>query len=73
MKKVFLLVAVFLIGITTQAETKTNAENVTINPGKKHRYTNAQEITFVENAVLYAVKTDGSFSFEFLLGKVLKL
>ncbi len=66
MKKVFLLVAVFLIGITTQAETNTQAENVTSIPGKKHRYTNTQEITFVENGVLYAVTTDGSFSFEFL-------
>jgi hypothetical protein len=66
MKKVFLLVALFLSGIATQAETNTNAENVTIYPGKKHRYTNAQEITFVENGVLYAVTTDGSFSYEFL-------
>lgn len=67
MKKVFLLVAVFLVGITTQAETNTNTENVTINPGQNNRYTNAQEITFVENGVLYTVTTDGSFSFEFLL------
>ncbi len=66
MKKVFLLVAVFLVGITTQAETNTNTENVTINPGNTNRYTNAQEITFVENGVLYAVSTDGSFSFKFL-------
>jgi len=66
MKKVFLLVAVFLVGITTQAETNTNAESVTYNPGHQYRYTNAQEITFVENGVLYAVTTDGAFSFQFL-------
>ena len=66
MKKVFLLVAVFLMGITTQAETNTNAENVKLIPGTNNRYTSAQEITFVENGVLYAVTTDGSFSFEFL-------
>lgn len=66
MKKVFLLVAVFLVGITTQAETNTKAENVTFNPGSTYRYTNAQEITFVENGVLYAVTTDGAFSFQFL-------
>ncbi|MFT5078949.1 MAG: hypothetical protein ACI825_001284 [Planctomycetota bacterium] len=66
MKKVFLLVALFLSGIAMQAETNTHPENVTINPGKKHRYTNVQEITFIENGVLYAVTTGGSFSYEFL-------
>lgn len=66
MKKVFLLVAVFLVGITTQAETNTQAENVNFNPGNNYRYTNTQEITFVEDGVLYAVSTEGSFSFEFL-------
>jgi hypothetical protein len=63
MKKVFLLVAVFLIGSTTQTFANIQ-KDVTINPGKKHRYDNSQEIRFVEDGVLYTVATDGSFDFE---------
>ena len=66
MKQVFLLVALYLSGITTQANTNTQAENETNFLGNTNRYTNAQEITFVENGVLYEVTTNGSFSFEFL-------
>lgn len=65
MKKVFLLVAVFLVGITTQAFTTTQ-ENVGTNPGKKHRYYNSQEIRFVENGVLYSVAINGTFNFKIL-------
>ena len=62
MKKVLLLVVVFLIGSTTQSIAQ-NHQNVQVKPGKKHRYYNSQEIAFVENGVLYSVRTDGTFSF----------
>jgi len=63
MKKVFLLVAVFLIGNTTQPFAN-NQKDVTINLGKKHRYDKSQEIRFVEEGVLYTIDTEGSFDFE---------
>lgn len=62
MKKVFLLVAVFLIGSTTQTFSQHN-QDVVVKPGKKHRYYNSQEIRFVENGVRYSVTTDGSFDY----------
>ncbi len=63
MKKVILLVVVFLIGSSTQAFSQRN-HNVVTKQGKKHRYYNSQEIRFVENGVLYSVSTDGTFDFE---------
>lgn len=65
MKKVLLLVAVFLIGNATQTLANQNSD-VVINPGKKHRYYKSQTIRFVENGVLYSVATDGTFNFRFL-------
>ena len=62
MKKVVLLVAVFLVGITTQAFS-TNQLNVEQDPGKKHRYYKSQSIDFVENGVRYTVFTNGTFDF----------
>lgn len=63
MKKVILLVAVFLIGSTTQTFANIQ-KDVTTNPGKKHRYDNSQEIRFVEEGVLYTLSTNGAFDFE---------
>lgn len=62
MKKVFLLVAVFLVGITTQAFSQHN-KNVAYYPGTYDRYCNSEEIRFVENDVLYMVAIDGTFRF----------
>jgi len=62
MRKVIVLVAVFLVGITTQTFS-TNQLSVDQNPGKKHRYDKSQYIDFVENGVRYMVYTDGTFDF----------
>lgn len=62
MKKVFVLVVVFLVGITTQAFS-TNQLSVVKNPGIKHRYDKSQSIRFVENGVRYEIFTDGTFDF----------
>jgi hypothetical protein len=65
MKKAMLLVVLFLFGMTTQTFSQRH-QNTDRNPGKDHRYYNAQEIRFVENGVLYAVRTDGTFHFKTL-------
>ena len=62
MKKGILLVAVFLFGMTTQTFSQRR-QNTDRDQGKQYRYYNAQEIRFVENGVLYAVRTDGTFQF----------
>ena len=66
MKNVFLLVAVFLMGIPTQAKTTKNEKNVSINTGTENRYNATEIISFIENGVLYKVTTTGQFDFEFL-------
>lgn len=65
MKKVFLLVAIFLVGSATQTIAQ-NHQNVVTNSGNKHRYYNSQEIRFVEDGVLYTVSTRGELNFTFL-------
>lgn len=66
MKKVILLVAVFLIGNATQTFSQRR-QNVIINPGTNARYCNSMDdIRFVEAGVLYTVTTDGRFEFEVL-------
>lgn len=62
MKKVFLLVAVFLVGNATQTFSQ-HRHDVVYNQGTYDRYHNSQEIRFVENGVLYMVATDGTFRF----------
>lgn len=61
MKKAVLFVAVFLTGITTQTFAQQN--NVIYKPGTNNRYYDSQEISFVENGVLYLVNTIGTFHF----------
>lgn len=65
MRKVILLVAVFLSGMATEA-IANQKEQITYRPGKKHRYYNSHSVSFVENGVLYTVFTDGSFDFQVL-------
>lgn len=65
MKKSILLVALALMGMTTQT-TLANHQDVSINPGNYDRYYNTQVIRFVENGVMYSVRTDGSFKFRVL-------
>ncbi|MFC7357013.1 hypothetical protein ACFQO1_04895 [Jejudonia soesokkakensis] len=64
MKKIILLVAVFLIGNATQTFAQRH-QNVIINQGTNDRYYNSNEtIRFVEDGVLYTVTTNGHFDFE---------
>jgi len=65
MKKVTLLVVVFLVGMTAQAQKRYVDKNVYQNQGN-HRYYNSQVIRFVENGVLYKVATNGTFDFTIL-------
>ncbi|MDC8003946.1 hypothetical protein POV27_07770 [Aureisphaera galaxeae] len=67
MKKVLLLVALFLGGMTTQLTAQHHGNHgghTTIKKGKKHRYYNSQSVRFVEDGVLFTVYTDGTFDFE---------
>ncbi len=64
MRKVLLLVALFLGGMTTQLVAQQHGGHTKINKGKKHRYYNSQSVRFVENGVLFEVFTDGTFEFE---------
>ncbi|NND87883.1 MAG: hypothetical protein HKM28_01395, partial [Flavobacteriaceae bacterium] len=63
MKKVFLLVAVFLIGSTTPTFAN-HQKNVVEYPGITDRYANLQSIRFVEQGILYTVMSNGNFEFE---------
>lgn len=65
MKKVILLAGLFLIGISAQAITN-HQENVASTPGKHKRYNNAQNISFVENDIIFTVSTNGQFNFNVL-------
>ncbi|MCW9038034.1 hypothetical protein [Altibacter sp.] len=64
MRKAVFLVAVFLVGSTTQIFAQKN-HRYEVQKGKKHRYYNAQEIRFVENGVLFTIATDGTFYYDF--------
>ncbi len=64
MKKVLLLVALFLGGMTTQLTAQPHGGHTTTKKGKKHRYYNSQSVRFVEDGVLFTVYTDGTFEFE---------
>lgn len=62
MKKSTLLVAAFLLGITTQANVKL--ENTLHRPiGNYERYLSTQSVQFIEAGVLYEVFLDGSFTY----------
>ena len=63
MKKLVLLVALFLVGTATQTLANQETE-YGIHPGKHYRYTNANTIRFIENGVLYNVRTDGTFTYQ---------
>jgi hypothetical protein len=66
MKKIILLVAVFLVGNATQTFAQHH-QNVIINPGTNDRYcTSNNEIRFAEDGVLYTVTTAGQFDFQVL-------
>lgn len=65
MKKVILLAGLFLIGISAQAITN-HQENVASTQGKYKRYNNAQNISFVENGIMFTVSTNGQFNFNVL-------
>ncbi|NND62997.1 MAG: hypothetical protein HKN48_07350 [Flavobacteriaceae bacterium] len=62
MRNVFLLVAVFLGGITTQTIAQKKEHKSFVN-GKNHRYDNSQSIRFVEDGILFTVHTSGTFTF----------
>lgn len=63
MKKVVLLASLFLVGMTAQAFTNHQSDAIS-NPGKHNRYKNTQEISFVENGILFTVTTNGYFRFK---------
>nr|MBX2827576.1 hypothetical protein [Flavobacteriaceae bacterium] len=67
MKKVLLLVVLFLGGTTTQINAQHRGNHggqTTIKKGKQHRYNNSQSVRFVENGVLFTVYTNGTFDFQ---------
>ena len=62
MKKAILLVGLFLIGMSTQANVTT--ETKVYDPwGNYDRYLSTQSVKFFENGVLYEVFLDGSFTY----------
>ena len=62
MKKLVLLVAVFLVGTATQANVKS-LETLQSPLGNYDRYLSSQSISFFEGGVLYEVFLDGSFTY----------
>ena len=62
MKKAILLVGLFLIGMSTQANVTTESR-VNDPWGNYDRYLSTQSVTFYEDGVLYEVFLDGSFSY----------
>ena len=66
MKKLAILVVLFLGGITAQA----NVTNLDHNTNRGIRYNNSQPITFVQKGVTFFVNTNGSFDFNFSRGTI---
>lgn len=62
MRKVFILVVLFLGGITTQAVAQKK-DHKNFNNGINHRYYNPESVRFVEDGILFTVYTDGTFNF----------
>lgn len=62
MKNVWILVAAFLVGSTTQsiAQNRHNDDQMVLRNGNHQK----NEVRFVENGVLYEVATNGSFNFK---------
>ena len=63
MKKIVLLVAVFLVGTATQMMANQQYFG-NKNPRTHNRYYSSNTIRFVEANVLYEVNTDGTFIFQ---------
>ena len=65
MKKVILMVALFLVGTATQTMAN-HQNNVDRNPVKRSGCNLAEKVQFVEQGVLYTVTPNGSFDYKFL-------
>ena len=66
MKKLAIVVVLFLGGMTAQA----NVTALDHNTNRGIRYNNAQPITFVQKGVTFFVNTNGSFDFNFSRGAI---
>ncbi|XMO86113.1 hypothetical protein AAFN75_15090 [Algibacter sp. AS12] len=63
MKRVVLVFASLLIGLTTASATETNTHKPTIKVEKRKSNQLSQPIKFIENGVEFLIFSDGSFDF----------
>ncbi|GAA3641256.1 hypothetical protein [Flavivirga jejuensis] len=64
MKKLILLFAGLLIGLTTASATELNHQESENNLNIRKRHRNVQPIVFVENGIEFLIFPDGSFDFK---------
>jgi len=64
MKKVALLFASLLIGLTTASAKELNNKITNNHINKTKHYSNAEPIVFIENGVKFLIFPDGSFNYK---------